>query len=70
MSSMLRKINKKQNLNFSMSIKFLCPKCGNTKLIPQSTFQKINNETFKNNPIFLCDKCKIKMKPITVEVDY
>ena len=71
MSSMLKKINKKQNLNFSMGIKFLCPKCGNTKLIPQSTFQKImNNETFKNNPIFLCDKCKIKMKPITVEVDY
>ncbi len=53
-----------------MGIKFLCPKCGNTKLIPQSTFQKMNNETFKNNPIFLCDKCKIKMKPITVEVDY
>ena len=39
MSSMLKKINKKQNLNFSMGIKFLCPKCGNTKLIPQSTFQ-------------------------------
>lgn len=53
-----------------MSIKFLCPICGNTKLIPQSTFQKMNNETFKNNPIFLCDKCKIKMTPITVEVDY
>ena len=70
MSSMLRKFKKNQNLNFSMSIKFVCPKCESTKLIPQSAFQKMNNDTFKNNPIFLCDKCKIKMNPTTVEVDY
>ena len=69
MSSMLRKINKK-NINFSMSIKFLCPICGNTKIISQSTFQKMNNKMFKDNLIFLFDKCKMKMKPITVEVDY
>ena len=67
---MLRKFKKNQNLNFSMGIKFVCPKCGNVKLIPQSTFQKMNNHTFKNNTIFLCDKCKIKMKPTSVEVDY
>ena len=51
-------------------IPIICPKCGNFKLIPQSTFQKMNNDTFKNNSIFLCDKCKIRMTPITIEVDY
>lgn len=70
MSSTLRKYKKNKNLNISMSIKFVCSKCRNYKLIPQSTFQKMNNETFKNNPIFLCDKCKLKMTPVTIEVDY
>lgn len=70
MSSTLRKFKKNQKPNISMSIKFVCPKCGNFKLIPQSTFQKMNNDTFKNNSIFLCDKCKIRMTPITIEVDY
>ena len=63
---MLRKFKKNKNLNFFMSIKFVCTKCGNVKLIPQGTFQKMNNDTFKNNPIFLCDKCKIKTKPLEV----
>lgn len=70
MSSALKKFKKNQNIDISMSIKFVCPKCKKTKLIPQSTFQSMDNETFKNNSIFLCDKCKLRMTPTSVEVDY
>ena len=30
----------------------------------------MNEETFKNNKLFICDKCNIRMNPITVEIDY
>lgn len=53
-----------------MAIKFECSKCHSTKIIPQSEFQKMTDETFKNNPIFVCNTCNIRMIPITVEVDY
>lgn len=47
-----------------------CPICGFERLVPQSEFKKMNDETFKNNKLFICDKCNIRMNPITVEVDY
>lgn len=53
-----------------MSMKFKCPYCGFEKLIPREEFLKMTNETFKNNPIFLCKHCKTRMNPITIEVDY
>lgn len=57
-------------IDISMSIKFKCPKCGFEKLVHQCEFQKMTDETFKNNKIFFCNKCNIRMNPITVEVDY
>lgn len=47
-----------------------CPKCGFERLVPQSELKKMNEETFKNNKLFICDKCNIRMNPIIVEVDY
>ncbi len=70
MSSISRKIFKNKPINISMSIKFRCSKCGAEKLVPQSEFQKMTNETFKNNKMFFCNNCNIRMVPITVEADY
>ena len=71
MSSLTRKYKRNcQNLNLFMAIKFKCPICGFERLVPQSEFKKMNDETFKNNKLFICDKCNIRMNPITVEVDY
>lgn len=67
MSSMAKKFRKP---NFKMAIKFKCTKCGFERLVPRSEFQKMTDETFKNNKLFTCDKCNIRMNPITVEVDY
>lgn len=70
MSSTLRKIKRNKSINLSMGIKFKCPICGFERLIPQQSFQNMTNESFKNNKLFFCDKCDIKMNPITIEVDY
>lgn len=69
MSSMSKKY-KNKNMNIKMSIKFQCPKCGYEKLISQSTIQSLDKGTFKDNSIFKCSHCNIKMNPVTVEVDY
>lgn len=53
-----------------MSIKFQCPKCNSTKLISRETIQRLDSNNFKDNEIFKCKKCNIRMNPITVEVDY
>ena len=53
-----------------MSIKFKCPKCGYEKLIPQERFKKMTNEEFKNPKTFACDKCNIRMEPVTIEADF
>lgn len=71
MGSFTRKYKKyNQNFNLVMAIKFKCPKCGFERLVPQSEFKKMNNESSKNNKLFICDICDIRMNPITVEVDY
>ena len=71
MGSFTRKYKKnKQNINLVMAIKFKCSMCGFERLVSQSEFKKMNEETFKNNKLFFCDKCNIRMNPITVEVDY
>lgn len=67
MSSMAKKFRKP---NLKMAIKFKCTKCGFERLVPRSEFQKMTDETFKNNKLFICNKCNIRMNPITVEVDY
>ena len=71
MGTFTRKYKKnKQNINLVMAIKFKCSMCGFERLVSQSEFKKMNEETFKNNKLFFCDKCNIRMNPITVEVDY
>lgn len=67
---MLRKMKRHSLPNFKMSIKAECPKCKKTKLIPRETFQKMSEEEFQKGEIFLCEKCNIKMNPVSVEVDY
>ena len=67
MSSMANKFRK---ADLKMAIKFKCTKCGFERLVPKSEFQKMTDKTFKNNKLFICDKCNIRMNPITVEVDY
>lgn len=69
MSSIAKKL-KNKSLNIQMSIKFQCPSCGYEKLIPQNTIQKLDKKTFKDNEIFKCSNCHIRMNPITIEVDY
>lgn len=70
MSSMARKIQKNKKLDIKMSIKFQCPKCNSTKLISRETIQHLDPNNFKDNEIFKCKICNIRMNPITVEVDY
>lgn len=69
---MLKKIkeNNKNNLNIKMSIKFKCPSCGYEKLISQERFKKMTNNEFKNPKTFACDKCNVRMEPITIEADF
>ena len=67
---MLKKIKNKNYLNIKMSIKFKCPKCGHEKLIPQERFKKMTNEEFKSPKTFACDKCNIRMEPVTIEADF
>lgn len=70
MSSMIRKFQRNKQMNVQMSIKFQCPNCEYEKLIPKETIQNLNPKTFKDNEIFKCPKCNIRMNPITIEVDY
>lgn len=67
-----RERNDKMNLNnIEMSIKFECPNCKKTKLIPQKDFKNMTDKDFKSGKFFYCPKCKIiKMNPVSVEVDY
>lgn len=70
MSSFSRKIKRNKNINIKMAIKFRCAQCCFERLVPQSEFKKMTQDTFKNNKLFICDKCNIRMVPITIEVDY
>lgn len=67
---MLRKIKRHSLPNLTMSLKVECPKCRKTKLIPREVFQKISEEEFQEGKMFLCEKCYVKMNPVSVEVDY
>lgn len=69
MSSITRKL-KKNKLDITMAIKFKCDTCGFERLVYKAEFKKMTQETFKNNRLFMCDKCKTRMNPVSVEVDY
>ena len=69
MSSRTRKL-KKNKLDITMAIKFKCDACGFERLVYRAEFKKMTQETFKNNRLFICDKCKTRMNPVSVEVDY
>lgn len=68
LSKKYKKNNFKYNLN--MSIKFVCPKCNNTKIISQEKIQSIKKEEFANHKIFKCSKCNIRMNPREVIADF
>lgn len=70
MSSISKRIQKNKKINISLSIKFVCDTCGFSRLVPQHEFKKMTNETFQNNKLFICDNCKIRMRPATVEADF
>ena len=53
-----------------MAIKFKCDTCGFERLVYRAEFKKMTQETFKNNQLFMCENCKIRMNPVSVEVDY
>lgn len=69
MSSMTRKL-KRSKEDIIMAIKFKCDTCGFERLVYRAEFKKMTQETFKNNQLFMCENCKIRMNPISVEVDY
>ena len=69
MSSRTRKL-KKNKLDITMAIKFKCDACGFERLVYRAESKKMTQETFKNNRLFICDKCKTRMNPVSVEVDY
>lgn len=70
MGSISKKLNKKKKLDISLSIKFVCDFCGFTRIVPQYEFQKMTDETFQNNKLFICNSCKIRMRPATIEADF
>ena len=69
MSSICRKIQKNK-INISLSMKFVCDKCGFERLVPENEFKKMTQETFKNNKLFICDNCNTRMTPKTIEADF
>lgn len=70
MGSMTKNFLRNKKVEISLSIKFVCDNCGFTRIITQSEFQKMTDEDFKNNKLFNCDKCKIRMRPATIEADF
>ena len=70
MSNMLRKIMRQSIPVSNMSLKVECHKCKNYKLIPREIFQKMTEEEYQKGEIFLCERCNIKMNPVSIEVDY
>lgn len=69
MSSMTRKL-KRNKEDIIMAIKFKCDICGFERLVYRAELKKMTQETFKNNQLFMCENCKIRMNPVSVEVDY
>ena len=71
MSSLSKKY-KKNNIkyNLCMSIKFVCPKFNNTKIISQEKIQSIKKEEFTSHEIFKCSKCNIRMDLKEVIADF
>ena len=69
MSSIYKKIQKNK-INISLSMKYVCDKCGFERLVPESEFKKMTQETFKNNKLFICDNCNTRMTPKTIEADF
>ena len=53
-----------------MAIKFKCNTCRFKKLVYRAECKKMTQETFKNNKLFMCDKCKTRINPVNVEVNY
>lgn len=51
-------------------MKFVCPKCNDFKIISREKIQSINPEEFKNNEIFICKNCNIRMIPKEIIADY
>lgn len=51
-------------------MKFECPKCKKTKIIPKKVMDNIKQEEFNDNKIFICDKCDEKMYPTEVIADF
>lgn len=70
MGSLKRKFMRNKPFDIKMSMKFKCSKCGYEKLISRETIQSLDPNTFKDNIIFKCKNCNIRMEPITIEVDY
>lgn len=70
MSSMLKKFKKNKMIDIKMSMRFSCLKCGFEKVIAKEIMDNIDPKDFKDNIIFKCPNCNIRMYPITVEVDY
>lgn len=67
---MTKKFIKNKKIEVSLSIKFVCDICGFSRIVPQSEFKKLNDETFYKSKLFICDNCKIRMRPATVEADF
>lgn len=61
---MTKKFKKNKKLDIYLSVKFVCDSCGFIKIIPQSEFIKVTNESFINNKLFICDNCNIRMRQI------
>ena len=54
-----------------MSIKFICPKCNNTKnYFTRKNSKYKKKEEFANNEIFKCSKCNIRMNLKEVIADF
>lgn len=71
MGSFSRKIKRNSPiLDIYLSMKFQCPICGFTRLVPKSEFDKMTEKTFKNNKLFFCHNCNIRMTPVSIEADF
>lgn len=70
MSSINRKIKRNKNIEFKLSMRFICHNCNYTKVIPREVIENIKPEEFANNKMFVCPNCNIRMVPTEVLADF
>lgn len=70
MGSINKRFKKNKNIEILLSVRFVCNNCNFSKIIPKEVTDNINRNEFKNNPIFICPNCNIRMVPTEIHADF